>query len=1228
MDWNSGIYFKGKGESTTVYGRIGYSTSSGGATMHCINTYGNQADGALYITSNGSTSANDTGGLAIDNEGVTVFGAGDAGSNFTGVFRVLNEDNVADGPQFLVTKSSGASVKYSMSANNFSSGVATGTQPYACMSTTCNTNLNADLVDGLHVHSSRNNEANKIVRTDSNGYLQCGYINSSSGNENNNSSPDRIWGSNSSDGYLRTYRTSALNVGNADTLDGYHADSFLKIRNIRSDINSIYSLRYEIGGFDKGDYGGAYADEYPVNYGHYLSTVYNDKNSGFILMAECPTSNSLGHVYIRTRGAGDWNTTFSNWGTLAYISDNVASATKLQTPRTIWGQRFDGLDNVDGIFNQSLSNAWLTSAKVQIGRTDETSFTDKSVIGTTNGNLHIDSYEGYGLYFNYYKKYGGDSSKSLIIKADGNVLIGTEINSGYKLDVNGTLRATGAAEFSNTIGAYGTINAYKNTPTSTAYNQLGIQVYSSDGSPVGIGFHRGGYSQCILEHSGGDGLTIRSSGTIGTGAYGNLTVNDVTASNYHLSLNNQVRTNSGYLELVSTGDEICVGGNTTMYVNYRPATNGTPTTWRWLAGSSTSFADFYVGGLVANGTVTAPTFVGNLNGNASTATRLTTLGSYDANNIIGGAAFNYGSPSYWVNAPSGMNYGLIGNIISGEDPNLSLQLAADINHNSTSSTKDLWFRTANNLGFQNDWKKIWHSGNFTPSDYLPLSGGTMTGNLSIIETKNILLRPNHSGYYSGIGYDTSGNECIALWAKNTVTRLRWHAGLDLTNLSNGSMMSITPDFEISKASGIATGYIGGNVILHSGNYNSYSPTLTGSGASGTWGINISGNAGNATKSNSLNITGYGSDNLTYYQAPGDFDGNSGWSHYIIANHGNGSSYFHYTIALPFWSAPMYRRQTGNTSSVTEWYTFISTENYTNWLVPKTGGTFSGAVTANRFYAGFDAGVPNSISCSDWFRSSGGTGWYNETYAGGIYMTDSTYVRVYNNKAFKVTSTASDSINTDGGVLANGTISASGIITGRAFRTTNAPEYSSIISYSSAPALYVQNSAAASTQIASFRYGSATAGSGTSVLDINSGSVVSSVGYSKSGSTDSEVLLGGGGTCNRGDVLPYVWGNLTVVNSSYITQSSVKAYQLGHIVIIQGTFKTGASASNGAAYFTIPSSIGVPFDNTGWSGAAGDQNTGIRMNIPAGSRTIYLTWNDTGTNTTYQMSWVYYCSYSA
>lgn len=77
---------------------------------------------------------------------------------------------------------------------------------------------NADTVDGLHVHSGRNFEANKIVRTDKYGYIECGYIDCSLGNEGNNTSPARVWGTNGQDNYLRSYITSALNVASATKL--------------------------------------------------------------------------------------------------------------------------------------------------------------------------------------------------------------------------------------------------------------------------------------------------------------------------------------------------------------------------------------------------------------------------------------------------------------------------------------------------------------------------------------------------------------------------------------------------------------------------------------------------------------------------------------------------------------------------------------------------------------------------------------------------------------------------------------------------------------------------------------------------------------------------------------------------------------------------------------------------------------------------------------------------
>jgi hypothetical protein len=79
---------------------------------------------------------------------------------------------------------------------------------------------NSTTVAGLAVHTGRNNEVNKVVRTDGSGYLQVGYINSSSGNEGNNSNPARVWGTNGTDDYLRTYLTSALSVNYANSAGG------------------------------------------------------------------------------------------------------------------------------------------------------------------------------------------------------------------------------------------------------------------------------------------------------------------------------------------------------------------------------------------------------------------------------------------------------------------------------------------------------------------------------------------------------------------------------------------------------------------------------------------------------------------------------------------------------------------------------------------------------------------------------------------------------------------------------------------------------------------------------------------------------------------------------------------------------------------------------------------------------------------------------------------------
>lgn len=239
---------------------------------------------------------------------------------------------------------------------------------------------NADTVDSLHVHSGRNSEANKIVRTDGNGFIQCGYINSDKGNEGNNSSPARVWGTNGSDNYLRSYLTSALSVkyaasaGNADTLDGVHASGLFT--NLSNSGNNI---SITIGGTNK-TLTAAYATNCDTVDGYHAQSG-SSKPYGKIPVIGTDGVIELGHyidfhhdnttgsdysVRLQTNGNHSNVVTLPTaTGTLALTSGNVASATKLQTARTIWGQSFNGTANVSG----ALSGATTISASNTISTT-------------------------------------------------------------------------------------------------------------------------------------------------------------------------------------------------------------------------------------------------------------------------------------------------------------------------------------------------------------------------------------------------------------------------------------------------------------------------------------------------------------------------------------------------------------------------------------------------------------------------------------------------------------------------------------------------------------------------------------------------------------------------------------------------------------------------------------------------------------------------------------------
>ena len=106
--------------------------------------------------------------------------------------------------------------------------------------------------------------------------------------------------------------------------------------------------------------------------------------------------------------------------------------------------------------------------------------------------------------------------------------------------------------------------------------------------------------------------------------------------------------------------------------------------------------------------------------------------------------------------------------------------------------------------------------------------------------------------------------------------------------------------------------------------------------------------------------------------------------------------------------------------------YISTQTYN----ATSYGTLYSVWTAynsNKSDAAWSCSTLNAngrVTCADvyssgWLRTVGATGWYNETYAGGMYMVDGTWIRTYNGRKFYVDNAEVDAILTQGGFRSNG-----------------------------------------------------------------------------------------------------------------------------------------------------------------------------------------------------------------
>jgi hypothetical protein len=231
-----------------------------------------------------------------------------------------------------------------------------------------------------------------------------------------------------------------------------------------------------------------------------------------------------------------------------------------------------------------------------------------------------------------------------------------------------------------------------------------------------------------------------------------------------------------------------------------------------------------------------------------------------------------------------------GGVLSWRTANHSFQLYA-------SHTGDLTFKTQ----WQNDnysgWRRILHESNYT--SFAPsLTGSGASGTWGISVTGSAGSAGSATTSTTQAHSDTSTNIATTAWVRNILGARTTGGTADWNDVSNtrpgtgytlllgtatngmgggnyyhpfnleyssndgtGNVTQMayaygTPANEMYMRGRYGGSWTGWVRFINSGNYTSYSPSLTGSGASGTWGINITGNA--ATVTNGLTTSNYSS----------------------------------------------------------------------------------------------------------------------------------------------------------------------------------------------------------------------------------------------------------------------------------------------------------------------------------------------------------------------------------
>lgn len=292
------------------------------------------------------------------------------------------------------------------------------------------------------------------------------------------------------------------------------------------------------------------------------------------------------------------------------------------------------------------------------------------------------------------------------------------------------------------------------------------------------------------------------------------------------------------------------------------------------------------------GAVTAKSFVGPLTGNATSATTATKDSSgaiikntyvKKAGDTMSGALNTSYQSSTWINSANGKSAinltgtgytgWISGNakdgklVISSYPSNNNLlyfgymsndRIAAGTNSLEQSMTWDGSTNTLTATTFKGaldgNAKTATNATNATNANYAA-SAGT-AGSANTATTANQLAQNTRMDYgWNGLNYfNISGTAGNAAKKNDTPTSAWWHILRFNHANSSGYYTDLAVPFNANSLyyKRIASGTVqnsGWVKVLDALNYNSYAPKLDGTGAKGTWGISISGNAATATNAN-------------------------------------------------------------------------------------------------------------------------------------------------------------------------------------------------------------------------------------------------------------------------------------------------------------------------------------------------------------------------------------------